>query len=409
MPRLRKQNCYDAEEVILLNQKQISSEKVADYLRARHAVHEGKWVKAKDVAELHDNQITPDQYLLYIQNGLNDIKSIVDANKSGYNHFNAYVKNENRKFVKKISMSKEDTSGFYDGGLNSASSASDLKARLKNIVRVLNKSSAYDVSVVEFVRRHYDDYGKYYDGMGMIGDRSDRERARHGEIFPYRVKVRVSLKPVYYQKIINLLSDIQIRKLNYNHRDLCRDTINNVFGVGKYHELDRKATSREWIVTGARIEDNDFSSEVPGFRYDGAFAVNNYHANVIHDVFSSYLRVNYKRSFYSRRTYKLKFLNEHGHEMRFSNISNVYLYVNPIGDELGIGHHSAGIVDESIPLSNQFVKPWDRFLFNAYQSPSHCSDLKGLFKTSTQRMSQVIWMTEKQANSIAEIRAKVNF
>ena len=46
-----------------------------------------------------------------------------------------------------------------------------------------------------------------------------------------------------------------------------------------------------------------------------------------------------------------------------------------------------------------------RYLFDIYENLDGCSNANGFFKTSTQSIHQLVWLSEIEANSINEIRA----
>ena len=253
-----KNLCFNAEEIILLNQKKVDGGTVQKYFVAAGVAlgkPKGTWVKAKDIVELHDNTVLPDQYLYYVNNGLKDTKEIISAAKEGYNNFNFYMKNENGKFVKKAIMSITDTADFYDQKLSSKSSASELKTQLNKIIRIINRDDAFNVSVVEFVKREPEDLNAYIKGVGTIwGDKSDAKKAEYGEIFPYRIELKVSLKPIYFMKLSELVDDIKIKKNQVlgdqpnSKNGVCSsgaDKQKNVYLIGKYIGIDRGQPS-DW-------------------------------------------------------------------------------------------------------------------------------------------------------------------
>ena len=78
-----------------------------------------------------------------------------------------------------------------------------------------------------------------------------------------------------------------------------------------------------------------------------------------------------------------------------------------------IGYHSLGMIpnwskklEQDTPRSKRMHYDLKtRYLFDIYENFDRCSNANGFFKTSTQSIHQLVWLTEIEANSINEIRA----
>ena len=471
-----KNLCFNAEEIILLNQKKVDGGTVRKYFDAAglalgkserggkmtyrqkmkrdHAILVKVYgmIRPKNIVELHDNKVLPDQYLYYVNNGLKDTKEIISAAKEGYNNFNFYVKNENGKFVKKAIMSITDTSDFYGQKLSSKSSASELKTQLNKIIRIVNRDDAFNVSVVEFFKREPEDLNAFIKGWQTIwGDKSDAKKAEYGEIFPYHIRLKVSLKPIYFIKLSELVDDIKIKKNQVlgdqpnSKNGICYgDKQKNVYLIGKYIGVDGGQPSDWSDHSQERVQDNDLQrvrdqlqNQVtndytyrsfqyrsqkysnlysnPYVEFKGAYTLTNVHSNVLRDLFKN--MINKQDRNRNKDTYKLKFMDKNQREIQINNLSVGWLRLERAGtfsfgksDGLwaNIGYHSLGTIHN---WSNKFRQYRHghtlktRYLFDIYENLDGCSNANGFLKTSTQSTHQVVWLTEIEANSINEIRA----